>query len=239
MQKTLLFVLLLVVIGTSSYAQELRIKGKVLDTTSFDQGFNLMVVNKSKNRGSFASYKGTFDFKIDKKDTFALSAAGYKVQTFCFKDTTVSTVDMTVYLQPLHYSSAPVTITSLKTLEELRKERANLEKKETRTVTGVSALESPITALYQAFSKREKSKRLLAELEHKEKQDDILKELLRIYVHHRIIDLDDEEFTQFIEFCNMNEQFLKTASDYDLVIYIKQKFEHYMRMNDYYFEEKK
>lgn len=232
---SILFLYLFVFVGNT---QEIRIKGKVLDTTSFDQGFNLMVVNKSKNRGSFASYKGTFDFSIDRKDTFALSAAGYKVQIFCFKDTLVSEVNMTVYLQPLHYTSAPVTITSLKTLEELRKERASLEKKETRTVTGVNALESPITALYQAFSKREKSKRLLAELEHQEKQDDILKELLRIYVHHKIIDLDDEEFAQFIEFCNINEDFLKTASDYDLVIYIKQKFEHYMRMNDYYFEEK-
>ena len=71
-----------------------------------------------------------------------------------------------------------------------------------------------------AFSKREKSKKLLAELEYKESQEEIVKELLKIYVHHKIIELDDYEFGKFIEFMNINEEFLKTASDYEKFYYL-------------------
>jgi hypothetical protein len=159
------------------------------------------------------------------------------VERFDYSDSVGTSFDLTIYLRPLTFQSKTVTVAALKTLDELKKERSKLEKRETKTVTGIDALSSPITALYEAFSKRAKSKRLLAELEHQENQEEIVKELLRVYVHHKIIELDDREFGKFIEFLNINEDFLKTASDYDLVVYIKDKFRHYMRMNDYYFED--
>lgn len=234
--KFISFLLLVLSTGVG-FGQTIKIKGKVIDTLTFDRGYNLLIINQAKNKGSFGSYTGTFDFEIDKKDAFAISATGFKVERFDYSDSVGTSFDLIIYLKPLTFQSKTVTVAALKTLDELRQERAKLEKRETKTVTGIDALSSPITALYEAFSKRAKSKRLLAELEHKENQEEIVKELLRVYVHHKIIELDDNEFGKFVEFLNINEHFLKTASDYDLVVYIKDKFRHYMRMNDYYFED--
>ena len=97
-------------------------------------------------------------------------------------------------------------------------------------VSGISAFESPITALYQAFSKKEKNKRWIAEQEYKDDQNRIVKELLALYVAYDIIELDTDEFDSFMSFLNINENFLKTASEMELVLFVKDKYEHFLML---------
>lgn len=97
-------------------------------------------------------------------------------------------------------------------------------------VSGISAFESPITALYQAFSRKEKNKRWIAEQEYKDDQIRIVKELLALYAVYDIIDLDTVEFDAFIAFLNINENFLKTASEMELVLFVKDKYEHFLML---------
>jgi len=104
--------------------------------------------------------------------------------------------------------------------------------RETRQVTGIEVLRSPITALYQAFSKKEKSKRTVAKWEFRDDQSKIVQELLRTYVAYKIVDLTEEQFEDFVIFLNIDETFLKTASEMDLIVFIQDKFEHYMIIND-------
>ena len=111
-------------------------------------------------------------------------------------------------------------------------ERAALAMRETRMVTGIEVMQSPITALYQAFSKKERSKRWVAEQEYKDDQERIVKELLRNYVAYEIIELSDEEFESFIYFLNMDDVFLKTATEMELITFIKDKFEHYQWLKE-------
>ena len=102
--------------------------------------------------------------------------------------------------------------------------------RDTRMVSGISAFESPITALYQAFSKKEKNKRWIAEQEYKDDQNRIVKELLALYVAYDIIKLDTDEFDSFMSFLNINENFLKTASEMELVLFVKDKYEHFLML---------
>ena len=55
----------------------------------------------------------------------------------------------------------------------------------------------------------------------------MLRELLQIYVVYEIIELSDEDFDDFIAFLNISEDFLKTSSDLELIIYMKDKLEHF------------
>lgn len=91
-------------------------------------------------------------------------------------------------------------------------------------------LQSPITALYQAFSKKEQNKRWIAEQEFKDDQRRIVQELLRLYVAFDIIDLSEEEFDAFITFLNIDEQFIKTATEMELILFIKDKYDHFSRL---------
>ena len=99
-------------------------------------------------------------------------------------------------------------------------------------VTGANMLESPITALYQAFSKKERIKRWIADQEFKDDKRKVVKELLRLYVSYDIINLDENQFDRFIEFLNLNDDFLKTSTEMELILFIKDKHEHFKKLNN-------
>jgi hypothetical protein len=102
---------------------------------------------------------------------------------------------------------------------------------DTRMVSGINILESPITALYQAFSKKEQNKRWIAEQIYRDDQRKVVQELLRLYVAYDIIDLPEADFDAFLLFLNLDVDFLKTASELELITYIKDKYEHFKRFN--------
>ena len=210
----------------------ITITGKVIDTSKYVSFYNVMIVNKTAGKGIFGSYDGTFKITVKKSDLVGLSVTGYKTKYLSFKDKTFKeNYEVTIYLALNSFISEKVEVTPYKTLEELQKERASIAKREVPTVTVASAFESPITALYVAFSKREKTKRLIADMEFEDQKRNVVKEILRLYVHNDIIDLEDEEFDSFITFLNLNDRFLQTAKDYDLITYIKYKYEHYSKIN--------
>lgn len=237
--KQIIFISLLLV-STIGFSQKpnyqdslITVKGKVIDSI-FNVGFyNLVVINKSVGKGIFGESDGSFSITVKKSDEIGISVVGYQTIYLSFKDSAYHKVNsIKVYVQPLEYSSEAVIIKPLKTLEELKEERANIAKREVPVVTVSNAISSPITALYVAFSKREKTKRKVAEMEFQDQQDDIVREILRIYVHNDIIGLDSPEFEEFIVFLNLNTEFLKSATDYELITYIQEKFEHFLKIKE-------
>ena len=220
--------------GQSSANDSLvTIKGKVKDTTHNVGFYNLLVLNKSVGKGNFGQYDGSFTITVKKSDTIGISVSGYQTIYFSFADSSYKRFYKPVfYLETLEFEGDVVEVKPLKTLEELKEERASISKRELPEVTVTNAISSPITALYMAFSKREKTKRMIAEMEFKDKQEDIVKEILRVYVSNDIIDLDQDQFTEFIRFLNLNPEFLKSATDYELIVYIKGKYEHFKKINE-------
>lgn len=236
--RSLIFILFfsgVVVYGQNYNDSLITIKGRVVDT-SFNVGFyNMVVVNKSVGKGIFGNYDGTFEIEVKKGDVIGVSVVGYQTATLSYKDSSYRrTYRPIIYINTLEYTGKEVIVKPLKTLEELQKERASIAKREVPKVTVTNAIESPITALYLAFSKREQTKRKVAEMEYQDKQRDVVKEILRLYVHNDIIDLDDDEFEEFITFLNLNIDLLKYASDYELITYIKSKYEHFRRIKEGY-----
>ncbi len=223
-----------VIYGQANYNDSLiTVKGRVVDT-AYDVGFyNLVVIDKTLGQGIFGDYNGNFSITVKKSDEIGISVTGYKTLYISYKDSAYKkTYNNTFYIETLEYMGQTVDVRPLKTLSELQEERASIAKREVPTVTVTSAIRSPITALYLAFSKREKTKRLVAEMEYQDKQDEIVREILRIYVHNDIIDLSQDEFVEFIRFLNVNAEFLKSANDYELITYIKGKYEHFVKIKD-------
>jgi hypothetical protein len=124
-----------------------------------------------------------------------------------------------------------VIIRPLKSLQQIKEERAALALRETKLVSGINVLESPITAIYQAFSKKEQNKKWIAAQEYKDDQRKVVKELLRLYVSFDIINLSEDEFDDFISFMNLDTDFLKTATEMELILFIKDKYDHFQRFN--------
>jgi hypothetical protein len=77
-------------------------------------------------------------------------------------------------------------------------------------------------------SKKERNKRWIAEQQYKDNQRKVVQELLRLYVANDIINLTEDEFDDFISFLNINEEFLKTATEMELITFIQDKYEHFI-----------
>ena len=225
--------LLLLLLPTAFNAQceQVFISGKVLDTMRQQNFFNLMVINKTTGRGVFGQPNGHFSVYARPGDRIALSTKGYPVYEFIAKPDEDCQCKVEAFVERLPQEVQEVIVRPLKTLEQIKEEREALALRETRTVTGVNVLQSPITALYQAFSKKEQNKRWIAEQQYKDDQRKIVQELLRLYVAFDIIELSESEFDEFITFLNLDEQFIKTASEMELILFIKDKYEHYKQMN--------
>jgi hypothetical protein len=204
--------------------------GKVVDSLRPQSFYNLMVVNRSNGRGVFGHPNGSFSVYANDGDTVALSVKDYPLLTVVVKANTDCQHSAVYYLEPKAQEIAEVVVKPVKTLNEIREEREALALRETRTVTGIEVMQSPITALYQAFSKKERAKRWVAEQEYKDDQRRVVKELLRTYVAFDIIELTEAEFDDFLDFLNLSDDFLKTASEMELITYIQDKYEHYMWM---------
>lgn len=205
--------------------------GKALDTLRPQNFYNLMVINHTTGQGVFGQPNGYFSVYVSNGDSLSVSVKDYMVVNLVVVEDSNCQFIQKIYLERKSIEIREVTIHPLKSLEQIKEERENLAMRETRMVTGIDVMQSPITALYQAFSKKEQNKRWIAEQEYKDDQRKVVRELLRLYVSYDIIALNEDEFDQFISFLNINETFLKTATEMELVTFIQDKFDHFKMMN--------
>jgi len=227
---------LFLLLASSVYGQDCSrvwLKGKVVDTTRPQTFYNLMVVNRTTGKGVFGQPDGSFGVYVNANDSINLSVKGYSMVGFrVIPDSNCQFICEYAIMEKATELD-PFVVKPLKTLQQIKDERATLALRETRTITGLEAFQSPITALYQRFSQKEQSKAKVAEMEYRDSKEKVLQELLQLYVAYDVINLSSEEFEDFIGFLAMDENFLKTASDMELITFIKDKFEHYKRIKGY------
>lgn len=235
--KFLLFSFLLTYIfcGFSVFGQNsdrITIKGKVIDPNYKSQGMSLLILNKTNSVGTFGNIDGTFHITANKNDVIIFSVHGYAQSKLCFKDSVYRDVyTVQVELKKLEINLSQVEIFPVRNVDEIKKDIEKLEFVFPYQTSGAAAFNSPITALYERFSKFEKSKRAVAYMINEEKKRDLLKELFHIYIKADIINLKSEEFDAFLNFCNLPQSFIQSANEYELTMAVKACYEEYD--NDY------
>ena len=227
MRSIILTTLLLV--AACGMAQEITLAGKVISSDPERTLYDLMVVNKRTRVGAFGKVDGSYSVKALRTDTLIIGSAGHQSVYVCLKDSAVKdayTVNVKLMQNVIRLREFQVV--PKRDLEDIQKEIAELGyKEEDYMLNGVNALESPITFLYQSFSKREASKRIVAELRNEDRKRALLKELLKRYVEYDIINLSNDSFDDFIDFCAVPDEVIKGLSQYDFLMHIKKKYELY------------
>jgi len=206
-------------------AQIIRVIGKVLDEREQPIS-NTIIVNRRTKTGGFGKPDGTFSVECLKSDSLTVTSLGYFTRTVCFDDSTVKDVyRITTYLEQRTYRLAQVEVFAARDLEKIQEDIKKLGyREEDYMLSGINAAMSPITFLYQQFSRKEQSKRLVAQLENEDMKRELLKELFNHYVDYHIIELSDEDFDAFIDYINVTDEFLIQSSQYDFLIYVKDRF---------------
>lgn len=196
----------------------------------------LMIINKRTNNGSFADAEGKFSINAYQSDTILFSVIGFQTKKICLKDSVIKKqYHIEIEMQKLQYTLKEISVFGTRSLGEIDKDISKLDStRRYRSYKDINGLESPITYLYERFSKFGKSKQKVAEWENEDLKRDILKDLFRLYVKSDVIDLSEDEFEAFIIYCNLSEEFIKTATQFELVMAIKGKFEAFESGKDYY-----
>jgi hypothetical protein len=206
----------------------IKVKGQVREGNNQPVG-NVIVINQRLKTGSFGKADGSFEITCAKSDTISLTSLGYYSRNICFKDSALKAVyNPIVFLDQRLYDLPTVQIFAPRDLEKIQDDIQKLGYNENDyMLSGINAVQSPITFLYQQFSKREKSKREAAQLWNEDKKRELLKELFQHYIDYQIIELNDEEFDAFIDFINVSDDFMKYSSQYDFLIFVRDRFKEY------------
>jgi len=224
------FVVITFICNAISAQTFVKIEGQIYDRETKLDIPQVMIINKRTNVGTFSDNEGKFIIKALQTDTIILSSLGYKIKKICMKDSLVqNSYDLTITLEKIYFTLKEVTIYPVRSLNEIDKDRNKVGTKKTISVQGIDAIQSPITYLYERFSKFGKSKQKVAAWENEDLKRDLLKELFRLYIQYDIIDLSDSEFDAFIKYLNFSDDFIRNATQLELVLAIKGKYENFKR----------
>ena len=240
----LFIVITLCFIGVGGFCQteatQIRIIGNVYDPNTSGLNFNLMVINNKSGVGTYGGEDGSFNIVAAKSDTVLISTRNYKLIKLCFKDSVYKNVyNVSLPLSVLKFEIKPITIFAPRDLNAIKEDIDDLGyNKDDYVLSGIDVISSPITFLYQSLSRKEQQKRLAYELINESKRRDLLKELFVKYVQHDIIDLEYDQFDNFIDFCKISDTQLQKMSQYDFIMYIKERYRIFVIVtgSDYYYD---
>lgn len=222
--SSLLFFILFLAVSNRLAAQKITIKGQVFHKE--DPTFNLLIVNKNTSRGSFGESNGTFEISCDKNDTILIGALGYKTQKITMADSAEKDVyTVKIYSSKIIYNLQEVRIMPQRELDSIQRDIRSLGYDERDyMLSGIDAFQSPLTFLYQQMSKKERMKRHAYEVINEDRRRALLKELFVKYVSHDIIDLEEVEFEDFIDYINVSEAQMKAMTQYEFIVFTKSRY---------------
>jgi hypothetical protein len=248
-----LSVILLSLSVVNTFGQERVIfKGKVVDFVTYQPLENTCIHNLSSGLVTFSNSAGDFSISIASRDTLAISRGGYTMEMFAITDSlknlngrlTVKLVvkyvilrNITIYAMkpyPLFIKelvkTTPQEKIDIPGVEITHEERANYDVNNGNLLRG-TPLASPISYLYDRFSRKAKMDRMYADLVAN--QDEVLR-LAQKYnpeIVHRITKLEGNKLDDFMLYCSFTYYTLVTSSDLEIEQMIANKFIQYKRDN--------
>ena len=190
------------------------------------------VVNKNSSSGTLSDEMGKFLIRINLGDTLVFSYLGYSVTKFYtrFLQDSVknASLNVKVFLKLKATELSAVTIsphTFTKETKEFYLRRIDEYKR------GIAyPLASPISALYYTFSKKGKELKKLSVLYQQLMIDEIKEHRLSDEKIRALTGNDMLDVQAFRNYCYLPDQFIISASDYDLFFAVHRCYKQYLEM---------
>ncbi|MFD2523835.1 carboxypeptidase-like regulatory domain-containing protein [Emticicia soli] len=222
--------LFLLLPNTSVFAQQTYVLGKAIDKVTKQGIPSATVVNKNTKQITRTSDNGNFLVKASKGDSIKISSVGYKNVGIAWDGVTMEPVlempQDAIVLQEVTVKDRRLEVVRKQIDELLSAPEASTKLKwkdisnliNTNTSTPGAGIGISIDGLYQLFSKEGKTRRKLEAM----KQEDLRKLLVEYrysaeYVSY-VTKLKGQELKDFMKFCNLPDNFVLTANDYDLTL---------------------
>ncbi|MEK6615866.1 MAG: carboxypeptidase-like regulatory domain-containing protein [Bacteroidota bacterium] len=226
-------IVILMAFSASAFSQKTTVKGIVFDKDSITPMPFAYVVNKNSSEGTLSDEKGFFSTNINLGDTLSFSYLGYgitKLFTHLLKDSVKNgLLNVKVFLKPKASELKPIIISTHSFTKE---EKEYYARKADEYNRGISwPLASPITAMYYAWSKKGKELQKLSVLYQQVLIDEVKAHRLSPEKIRALTGNDTLDVKEFMNFCYLPDQFVVSASDYDLFLAVNRYYKQYMEMH--------
>ena len=228
MVKIALAIAFSIFVACAGLFAQVKVSGIVKDAESGRGLAHAFVINHRTQNGVFCDNSGKFNIETKANDSLLVSLTGYQFTKVILSDSTVKSqyyVEVKLRLKPI--ALRPFVVKAPKTFEQIITDLAKAEQLKPEATPLVNAVESPITFLYEQFSKEGKAKRKIAELQAEDAKMDLLRELFMRYMVAKIIDTDENELDDFIRFSGLKNKYTTFDTEYELVSYVKQRWADY------------
>ncbi len=225
----LLTLLGLMTASGSAWAQGKYVVGTVVDQTTNRGVDRATIVNQRTRQRARTNATGRFFLTAQPGDSLVLNSQLY-TRTGIRYDGSDSPQIVAKALPPMPYrvvDLAEVTVTA-KRYEEVKREIQQVLDEPTAStkVTGEQAFDrladgAGVTLLYEMFGKRPKSDRKAYVIMQQDRRHALALERFRLLVD-QATDLKGEAVDRFFDFCDLDDEFLLRASDYDLINTVQQ-----------------
>lgn len=186
-----------------------------------------MIVNASTGQGQFGSASGRFALSVAPGDTLKFASIGYRTVARMVPEAPAPAGGWgwSIHLALIAVEVSTAEVIAPRDLGEIVRDIQALgyDEREYRT-SGIDALTSPITFLYEQFNRLERSKREVARLENEDRRRALLRELLGKYVDYDIVSLEEDEFEAFLAFMDPGEAVLKALTQYEFILWTRERF---------------
>ena len=245
--KKLLLLYLLAISFSTLCAQRIEYKSRVYDGINFAPIQGASIYNYNTKEYAFSDKNGTFIIHAQKNDTIIISKSIYKQYIFIISKEEIMNQIEEYYL---YYKAILLKAVDVRALnpsyEGFKRDIVNLQVPELMdirlsewekmnieyTEKGANVLKntklaSPITLLYNMFSKKAKSQRLYYELVQSQDEIDRLPEKYNREIVSKITGLQGDEVLDFMMFCRFGYYDLIRWSDREIIRQIETKYYDY------------
>ncbi len=225
-----------------SYGQQVYVLGKIVDAQSGKAIPSATVVNKNSRQITKTGENGNFLLRAAKGDSIKVSSVGYKMTGIVFDGVKAEPI---IFLKQDAIALREVVVRDKrlelvkKQIDELLQSPEASTKLKWKDISNLvmmnpsgstpGSIGISIDGLYQLFSKEGKTRRKLEAM----KQED-LKKLLVEYRYNTeyisyITKLKGQELKNFMKYCNLPDNFVLSANDYDLTFEVFRCLEDFKR----------
>jgi hypothetical protein len=233
-------------------ADRVIVAGYVFEESTGNPMPYVNVYVKRTRIGTITDPAGYFMLNAKINDTLTLSSLGYDRKYVVLNDSATDNMKpLIVFLDSRIYELNSIDIIALKRYKQLEYEITNMQLKDddytyaarnfpfrpadldyyTRVnAPGFGLVFSPISALYDMFSKEGKERRKLEEIKARDYLNSVIEDKISTSFIMKITGMSQQEANSFIDWCDFSPEFVIKLTEYDLISVIIYKNMHYQKI---------
>lgn len=222
--------------------------GNLYSAKSFKPIKYAHIININNNRATISDTLGNFDIRLRPGDSLRISSIGYQQKFYQYTGEWENIVFERISLKERVYEISEVKITPWGTYEEFKNRFMNLDRETPREQLhplvwdflqerpeNVEPIEpgisSPVSMIYNIFSKEAKERRKYEELQKQEAREKKIQSKFNRESIGNLTGLKGEKLDRFMEFCNFTDAYILNTKEYFILERVKKKYKQFMRVD--------